>query len=243
MRLRTAPVSALLVVLLSGGVTRCAEHQPTKTGGTNTEEPSDAFLTDAFSYRYGCYRPQVSLDGEWQFRRDKVNQGKELGFHQGRGEFAQSIKIPGVPQAQGLGETNNSQKWFLNEPFWVRRMFRLPALTSGKRVWLRIGGILPAGEIYLNGTCVGSTKSSRTQQRVDVTKLVKPGDGNLIAIKVCDWPKVKLEGIWEMAELQRVWTGVYRSIRLEITDALSVVDAVCATRPRLPLGQGEPGAY
>ena len=54
-----------------------------------------------------------------------------------------------------------------------------------------------------------------------MTKLVKPAAENLIAIKVCDWPKVKLEGIWEMAELQRVWTGVYRSIRLEITDAVS----------------------
>ncbi len=224
----------MLVVALSCRAAVCAEPQPAQIGASDVEETSDAFVTDVFSYRYGCYRPQVGLDGEWQFRQDKENKGVELGFHQGRGEFTQTIKLPGVPQAQGLGESNNFQKWFLNEPFWVRRGFRLPAVPSGKRVWLRIGGILPAGEIYVNGVRVGYTKSSRTQQRVDVTRLVHSAGENLIALKVCDWPKVKLEGIWEMAELQRVWTGVYRSLRLEITDQVSVVDAY--VQPQLATG-------
>jgi beta-galactosidase len=225
MKSHTVLLRALLAVLLTYGAMTRGAQETVKTNDPVSQETSEAFLTDTFSYRYGCYRRQIILDGEWQFRRDKVNQGKELGFHQGREEFNQRIKIPGVPQAKGLGETNRSQKWFLNEPFWVRRTFKLPDAPSDKRVWLRIGGILPAGEIYLNGTCLGFTKSSRTQQRVDVTRLVQSAGENLIAIKVCDWPKVKLEGIWEMSELQRLWTGVYRSIRLEITDLLSVVDA------------------
>jgi hypothetical protein len=219
------------MVLVSCGAMSSAGPPPATTPGPDTEEASEAFVTDVFSYRHGCYRPQVSLDGEWQFQRDKENRGNELGFHQGRGEFTQTINIPGAPQAQGLGEPNNTQKWFLNEPFWLRRTFRLPAVQLGKRVWLRIGGILPAGEIYLNGVRVGYTRSSRTQQRVDVTKWVKTAAQNLITIKVCDWPKVKLEGIWEMAELQRVWTGVYRSIRLEIADRVSVVDAYVQPKP------------
>jgi beta-galactosidase len=225
MRSRTVRPAIPVALVLGCGLAIRAEPQPLPVVTPETEETSAAFVTDAFSYRHGCYRPQVELDGDWQFRRDKENQGVALGYHQGRGEFSQTIKLPGVPQAQGLGEPNTSQKWFLNEPFWVRRTFRLPAVPAGKRVWLRVGGILPAGEIYLNGSRVGYTKSSRTQQRVDVTRLVLPGNENLIAIKVCDWPKVKLEGIWEMAELQRVWTGVYRSLRLEITDPVSVADA------------------
>ena len=117
--------SASLMVLLVSFLLRCdsggspASEAPTSTG-PDTEEASDGFITDAFSYRYGCYRPQVSLDGEWQFRRDKENKGKELGFHQGRGEFTQTIKLPGAPQAQGLGDVNTYQKALLNEPFWVR---------------------------------------------------------------------------------------------------------------------------
>ena len=231
--------SASLMVLVASFLLRHdaasspTSEAPTSTG-PDTEETSAGFMTDAFSYRYGCYRPQVSLDGEWQFRRDKENKGKSLGYHAGRGDFTEHIRIPGVPQAQRLGEPNQSQKWFLNEPFWVRRTFALPAMLSRQRIWLRLGGILPAAEIYLNGTCVGYTKSSRTQQRVEVTALVKPGSQNLIAIKVCDWPKVKLEGIWEMAEVRRVWTGVYRSVRLEITDPMCVSDAY--VQPHLTTG-------
>jgi hypothetical protein len=226
-----------LVVLVNCGATFVAHSQPTNIVSPANEENTDTFLPDVFSYRHGCYRPQISLDGEWRFRRDKENKGKELGFHQGQGDFTQTIKLPGVPQAQGLGDANTYQKSLLNEPFWVRRTFAMPAIDSGKRVWLRIGGILPAGEIYLNGEFVGYTKSSRTQQRVDVTKLIKPAAQNLIAIKVCDWPKVKLEGIWEMAEMQRVWTGVYRSVRLEITDAVSLLDAY--VQPQLATGSAK----
>lgn len=211
-----------------------AATQRTNNASPNAEETSPAFLTDAFSYRFGCYRPQISLDGAWQFRRDRENQGISLGFHEGREEFPQTINLPGVPQAQGLGVSNGYQKWFLNEPFWVRRTFTLPPVQSNQRVWLRLGGILPAGEVYLNGVGVGYTKSSRTQQRVDVTRLAKPASENLIAIKVCDWPQVKLEGLWEMAELQRVWTGVYRPVRLEITDEVSLLDAYL--QPQLASG-------
>ena len=75
----------------------------------------------------GKIRPQISLDGEWQFRRDKENRGSDLGYQQGRGDFTEKIKIPGAPQAQGLGAPNHSQKWFLNEPFWVRRCRFVPS--------------------------------------------------------------------------------------------------------------------
>ncbi|UCD27464.1 MAG: hypothetical protein JSV03_10095, partial [Planctomycetota bacterium] len=132
-----------------------------------------AFLTDVFSFDDG-QRSRIELNGLWEFRRDPDNQGRIRGWHEGREQFPQKIRIPGVPQAQGIGEPNMRQKTFFMEPFWVRRHFDLPALEPNQRIWLRSGGILPAGEIYLNGRCVGYTKSSRTQQRADVTRFVKP---------------------------------------------------------------------
>jgi hypothetical protein len=227
----------LLVGLLPWLAAANPAPQPAAPSGSDAQQTSDALLTDPFSYRYGCYRPQISLDGEWQFQRDKENRGTELGYHQGRADFADKINIPGVPQAQGLGEPNQWQKWHLNEPFWVRRTFTLPNVTASQRIWLRLGGVLPAAEIFLNGTRVGYTKSSRTQQRVDVTALAKSDAQNLIAIKVCDWPEVKLEGIWEMAELRRVWTGVYRSVRLELTDPVCIRDAY--VQPHLGTGSAK----
>jgi len=191
------------------------------------------FVADVFSFGES-HRVQIDLNGVWEFRRDPDDRGKEQGWHEGRGEFAETLKIPGAPQAQGFGEPNDRQRSFFMEPFWVRRAFLMPKLGLDKRVWLRIGGILPAAEVYVNGSYVGYTKSSRTQQRVDITSLVKPAAENLLAIKVCDFPQIRLDGIWEMSECAKQWTGVYRPITCEITDRVSVIDAY--VQPKLSSG-------
>ena len=187
-------------------------------------QPSPNFLVDIFSFRLE-YRPQVDLDGAWEFRIDKEGVGKAQGWQQGKGTFDRTIDIPGVPQAQGIGAPDLRQKHQFLDPFWVRRKFPMPTFDSGKRVWLRIGGILPAAQVYLNGCYVGYTKSSRTQQRVDVSEFVKPDAENLIAIKVCDLPRVRLDGIYEWHEGSLIWSGVYRPVRLELADPAAVMDA------------------
>ncbi len=217
------PLIYLLGIAFGAGATA-----PTTT--TTATRPASGFVTDIFSCGQS-ERPQIDLNGRWQFRRDPNDLGKRQGWHEGRGEWTQTVVVPGAPQAQGIGQPHPRQKTFFLEPFWVRRTFRLPELTERQRVWLRIGGILPAGEIYLNGVHVGTTQSSRTQQRVDVSRMAHPGKNNLLAIKVCDFPPVRLDGIWEMAECSKNWTGVYRPISCEITDRVSVVDMYI--RPRL----------
>jgi hypothetical protein len=201
-----------MVVLLSFGA------------AANENENPAAFIVDVFSHAESP-RQQIDLNGQWAFRRDAGHKGKDRGWHEGKGDFKDTIRIPGVPQAQGIGEPNARQKSFFLEPFWVRRIFRVPGLRPSQRMWLRIGGIYPAAEVYLNGRYVGYTRSSRTQQRVDVTPFVVPEADNLIAINVCDFPEVRLDGIWEMEECAKNWTGVYRPVCCEITDQVSVIDA------------------
>ena len=59
----------------------------------------------------------------------------------------------------------------------------------------------------------------------------KPGAENLVAIKVCDFPKVRLDGMYEWQELSMIWSGVYRPVCLEITDEVSLIDEYI--QPRL----------
>lgn len=191
--------------------------------GSRAGADSPAFLPDPFP-THSSLRPEVDLSGKWQFRRDPAERGVELGWHRGEGRFCQELVVPGTPQAQGIGKPNGFQKHFFDEPFWLRRRFHCPTVGPDQRVWLRLGEVLPAAEVYINGHRLGYTKSSRTPQRVDVTGFLDPGRSNLIAIKVCPWPDVKLEGIWEMAELRRLWTGIYRPVKLEVTDRVSIVD-------------------
>ena len=190
------------------------------------------FIVDVFSHHRG-YRQNIDLGGVWQIRLDPNEIGNEQRWQDGKENFKDEIKIPGAPQAQGIGKTDNHRQknFFWNEPFWCRRNFTVPPIAKDKHVWLRTGGILPAAEIYINGSYVGYTKSSRTQQRIDVTEFVKAGSDNLIAVKVCKLPRVRLDGMYEWMELSIMWMGIYRPISLEITDKISVVDAYL--RPEL----------
>ncbi len=197
-----------------------SDRGPATTGPGND---GAVFLPDVFSLREG-YRKKIDLDGMWEFRRDKEGSGKKRGWHEGKDRSEATIRIPGVPQAQGIGQPDGRQKHSFWEPFWIRRTFDMPALTASQQGWLRIGGIFPAAEIYLNGRHVGTTQSSRTQQRGNVTRFLKSGEANLIAIKVCDLPEIRLDGMFEWRELSMVWSGVYRSLALEITDRVSVLD-------------------
>ena len=205
------------------------------SAGAVDAAPADraVFHTDVLSYEYS-HREQVDLSGEWEFRRDTQGRVEAEQWWQGEGDFDQTITIPGAPQAQGIGEPTPSQKSHFPEPFWVRKRFRAPRLGADDRLWLRIGGIAPAAEIYVNGQYLGYTKSSRTQQRVDVTSFIDVQKENLIAIKVCDRPEVRLDGIWEMAELAMNWSGVYRPVRFEIANRTSLIDFYL--QPRLADG-------
>ena len=213
----------LIVILLPGtnicqGAAENVNHVEKDTG--------KVFITDIFSFR-GGYRPQIDLGGKWQFRRDPNDLGTQLGWHAGNGEFVETVTIPGAPQAQGIGETDNFRQkhFFWNESFWVKRNFTIPQIDKDQRLWLRTGGILPAAKIYINGSYVGYSKSSRTQQRIDVTDFIKPGPENLIAVKICKLPKIRLDGMYEWLELSLMWMGIYRPISLEITDKISLLDA------------------
>ena len=220
----TAVIFVLTFTVFSAGIDAADINNVEK----NT---SDIFKPDIFSYNLN-YRTQIDLNGKWQFRRDPNELGLNQGWHQGSGEFTESINVPGAPQAQGIGSPAARQRTcFWEEPFWVRKTCQLPQLDKNKRIWLRIGGIFPAAEIYINGNYVGYTKSSRTQLRADVTGFVKPAAENLIVIKVCKMPKVRLDGLFEWVEFGVLWTGVYEPVRFEITDEVSVIDAYI--QPRL----------
>lgn len=217
-------ISSSIVVAVHFPPTLAAVESTDGIAGRQEPEASAGFIPDIFSYRLP-YRTQIDLNGTWEFRRDPDDIGAHEGWPKGQGTFIGNITIPGVPQAQGYGEPHQYQRTLFMEPFWMRRSFEIPEIEEDDRIWLRLGGVLPAAEIYLNGRYVGFTKSSRTQQRVDITDHAKVGTENLIAVKVCDFPDVRMDGLLEWNEGTQKWMGAYRPIYCEIANRTSIVDA------------------
>lgn len=93
---------------------------------------------------------------------------------------------------------------------WYRKTFTAPTDWKGKRVLLDFEGILLVGDVYLNGVKIGGTDYGYLGFDADVSKLLKYGEPNLIAVHA------------DTGEPQnsRWYTGagIYRDVNFIVTD-------------------------
>ena len=96
---------------------------------------------------------------------------------------------------------------------WYRKTFTVPSEYSGKKVFIEFDGVFRNSYTYLNGTLLGNHYSGYTSFVYDMTPYIKFGSTNVLAVKLD-------------AELNEGWwyegRGIYRPVRLVITDKLHV---------------------
>ena len=125
-------------------------------------------------------------------------------------------------QAIGLPHSF-SIPYFLSPDFyvgygWYRKHQSLPDLIAGKRISLEFDGVFQETEVFVNGKSVGGHKGGYTGFSVDITAAARPGD-NVIAVRV--------NNLWNARLAPRAGEhvfsgGIYRNVRLVITDPLHV---------------------
>ncbi|MGE5420231.1 MAG: glycosyl hydrolase 2 galactose-binding domain-containing protein, partial [Chloroflexota bacterium] len=72
---------------------------------------------------------------------------------------------------------------FFNSDFWYRDEFAVPENFGGK-LWLNFDGINWKADVFLNGTSAGRIEGAFIRGKFDVTKLVKPGEKNALAVLI-----------------------------------------------------------
>lgn len=94
---------------------------------------------------------------------------------------------------------------------WYRKTITPDASWKGRRVVLDFEGIMLVGDVYLNGQRVGGTDYGYVGFDIDVTKLLKYGQPNVIAVKANT----------QRPENSRWYTGggLFRDVNLVVTDA------------------------
>lgn len=107
---------------------------------------------------------------------------------------------------------------------WYRKHFKLPANSSGKKVFLEFEGIRFAGEFYFNGKFIGRHENGITAFGFDVTDLVVPGE-NVVAARIDNsWDyKEKATGSafqWNDKNFNANYGGINKNVWLHVTDKL-----------------------
>ncbi len=107
-----------------------------------------------------------------------------------------------------------------------RRDFDVPAAWEGMRAILHFEGVDSAFHVWVNGEAAGFSKGSRVPAEFDVTAMLRPGERNTVAVRVCRWS----DGSY--LECQDMWwlSGVFRDVYLLAMPPCHVYDVAVTTR-------------
>ena len=83
----------------------------------------------------------------------------------------------------GANQLAISDSYFYAD-FWYRNEFVAPPVPSGRKVWLNFRGINWKADVYLNGESLGRIDGGFIRGLFDVTKVIKPGAKNAIAVRI-----------------------------------------------------------
>jgi len=151
-------------------------------------------------------KPQLEADvmGEWELTRgnwrlQRASQVTAEGLELSDPAYADQTwlpaTVPGTVLASYLnagavadpdfGDQQNliSDAFFYSD-FWYRNTFRPPPLLAGERQWLCFDGVNWKAEVFLNGQRLGRIEGAFARERFDVTRLLRPGQANALAVRV-----------------------------------------------------------
>jgi hypothetical protein len=134
----------------------------------------------------------------WRFSYDKSNVGLKEGWY--RTAFDDSPWLPfgiGKFWEEQLGGDYNGFAWY-------RIRFTPPAVEPGKQIFLVIGAADDYADVWLNNRPVGGQHLEigvgwKTPFAMDVTQVIKPGQQNVLAVRVED--AGALGGLWKSIKL------------------------------------------
>jgi len=96
-----------------------------------------------------------------------------------------AIELPFDPKADGShGFKALGAAFPQNSVSWYRRTFDIAKDDANRRIWLEFDGVFRDSTVFVNGWFVGHHDSGYTGFRYDITDVVKPGEKNLVAVRV-----------------------------------------------------------
>ena len=72
--------------------------------------------------------------------------------------------------------------------YWYRTVVTVPKEYARRQIWLHFDGANFSSEVWVNGTQAGTIQGAFIRGHFDITKLVKPGESAVLAVKVSPQP-------------------------------------------------------
>jgi len=188
----------------------------------------------------------LSIEGQWKFNWVRNAQDRPKDFY--TADYNDSnwgtMPVPGIWEMYGYGVPvyrNSGYVWsnqFDPNPPYIeernnhvgsyRRSFDVPSDWNGDDIYIHIGSATSNLTIYVNGEYVGYSEDSKVAAEFDITKYIKPGQKNLIAMQImrwCDGSYLEDQDFWRLCGIARE-CYMYARPKSHITDLFITPDLV-----------------
>jgi len=116
----------------------------------------------------------LNLNGEWEFAFDDVNQGLQLGWHDGR-TLPGRITVPFAYQTPLSGINDKS----IHEYIWYARSFEIPGGWHDRDILLNFGAVDYSSTVWINGQEVGHNNGGHVPFQFEIAPYLHPGPNRL----------------------------------------------------------------
>ncbi|MCF0167838.1 MAG: DUF4981 domain-containing protein, partial [Bacteroidales bacterium] len=195
-------------------------------------------------WQYSKSSRMLYLNGKWKFNWVKQPEDRPVDFYKTSYDVSQwdEITVPSNWEMLGYGTPiySNLTYPYLNNPPFIqpargftaekepnpvgayRRTFTIPSDWKDKEVILHFDGVYSAFYVWVNGKKVGYSQGANNDSEFDVTKFVKVGAGNTIAVEVYRWS----DGSYlEDQDFFRL-SGIHRDVYLRARPKFGIKDIV-----------------
>ena len=140
-----------------------------------------AALTDSAADVRGP-RQVMDLEPGWRFQKSNVSGAEAVSFDDAAWS---TVDLPHTWNSQdGQDGGTEDVDTYYRGVGWYRKQLAVPDTLVGKQLFLKFDGASLVSNVYVNGTFVGEHRGGFAAFTFDVTDVLRPGETNVIAVKV-----------------------------------------------------------
>jgi beta-galactosidase len=188
---------------------------------------SAIFAVDAASAARVCQ----SIDTDWSFHKGESPGAELADFDDSNWQFVDLPHDWSIAGPFDKDHPTGGAGGFLPAGVgWYRKELTLPATQAGQRVAIEFDGVMANSDVWINGQHLGRRPNGYVSFQYDLTDSVTFGDDqpNVLAVRV--------DNSGQPASRWYTGAGIYRHVRLVITDTLRVAPwGVFVTTPEVSI--------
>ncbi|QEG35749.1 sugar-binding domain-containing protein [Bythopirellula goksoeyrii] len=179
---------------------------------------------------------KISLDANWKFRLSEETQAYETMFDDSKWQVIQlphdwSIEQSTDPQALAAGGGG----FFPTGIGWYRRELVAPDEWRDQRISIEFEGVYRNAEVWINGVPLGKHPYGYTPFRYDLSKYLKYGEANSIAVRVDNSEQPNSRWYSGSGIYRHVWLHVNSSVYLDERDISIQTELISETEALIAL--------